>query len=155
MAPFESTRGSVAAENSRSRRATPATQVPATQVPATQLDPMLEERQTGLAHRTQEERSAKFALEQRKLEADPAAIELRTSSDKAAAEARSAAEAAASEARTARGNEESQARIATIRSGPAVAAAAVAPTTANGEDMTDDLQAYQNAPNPQRDEEFW
>lgn len=48
---------------------------------------------------TQEQRNAQFPLEQRKLEADIAAVE----------------------ARTARENQESQARIAAIQAGPAIA----------------------------------
>ena len=132
MAPYEATRGSVALENSQNQRALSANQediimVPATQqnpaVPATQLDPRLDEQNVELGHLTREERSARFALEQRKMEAELAAVQART-----------AAEVAAIEARTAREQEESQARIAAMRTEPATAGAAAAPTQENEED---------------------
>lgn len=70
---------------------------------------------------TQEQRNARFALEQRKLEADLAKVE---------------ADRAAIEARTARENEESRARITAIQAGPAVART---PTAAEEEDSTGEV----------------
>ena len=140
MAPYESTRASVASENSQNQQALSANQentmVPATQqdfavpttqqdfaVPATQLDPRLDEQNMRLGHLTRKERSARFALEQCKIEAELAAVQART-----------AAEVAAIEARTAREQEKSQARIAAMRTELAIARAAAAPTQGNEED---------------------
>ena len=101
MAPYKSTRASVALENSQNQQATGANQediiVLATQpdiaVPATQLDPRLEEHSVGLGQLTREERSARFALEQRKMEAELAAVQARTAAEVAAIEARTARKA--------------------------------------------------------------
>ena len=102
--------------------------VPATQpdiaVPATQLDLRLEEHSVGLGQLTREERSARFALEQRKIEAELAAVQ-----------ARAAAEVAAIEAQTARKQKKSQARIAAMQTEPTTAVAAAAPAQENEEDF--------------------
>ena len=136
MAPYESTRASAALENSQNQPATSDAQkdvmVPATQqgfsIPGTQLDPRLEEQNMGLGYLTNKEQKARFAFEQRKMEADLAAIQART-----------AAEVAAIEARTACELEKSQARIAAMRTEPATMVATAA-TQGNEEDfLTDEI----------------
>ena len=56
-------------------------------VPATQLDPRLEKHSVGLGQLTKEKQSARFALEQRKIKAELAAVQACAAAEVAVIEA--------------------------------------------------------------------